>query len=74
MAHEVKILDTRKVQSYDPARLGKSDYAVTYQVDGLRIHYVILPLEAPSEAQIQAAIKAEEKARASTVGRSFTID
>lgn len=74
MAHEVRILDTRKLPSADPARAGKSDYVVTYQVDGLRTHYVILPQEAPSDAQIQAAIKAEEKARASVVGRSFTID
>ncbi len=74
MAHEVRILDTRKIPSADAGRVGKSDYVVTYQVDGLRTHYVVLPIEAPSEAQIQAAIKAEEKARASTVGRAFTID
>jgi hypothetical protein len=74
MGHEVKILDTRKLQSADAARVGKSDYVVTYQVDGLRTHYVILPKETPTEAEIQAAIKAEEKARAATVGRSFTID
>lgn len=74
MAHEVKILDTRKIPSADPGRVGKSDYVVTYQVDGLRTHYVVLPQEAPSDAQIQSAIKAEEKARAGLVGRSFTID
>jgi hypothetical protein len=74
MGHEVKILDTRKIPSADAARVGKSDYVVTYQVDGLRTHYVILPVEAPSEAQIQAAIKAEEKARGALVGKAFTID
>jgi hypothetical protein len=74
MGHEVKILDTRKLPSADAARVGKSDTVVTYQVDGLRTHYVILPVEAPSEAQIQAAIKAEEKARAGIVGKAFTID
>ena len=74
MAHEVRILDTRKIPSADPARVGKSDYVVTYQVDGLRTHYVILPQEAPSDAQIQSAIKAEEKARGALVGKAFTID
>jgi hypothetical protein len=74
MGHEVRILDTRKLPSADPARVGKSDYVVTYQVDGLRTHYVLLPKEAPTEAEIQAAIKAEEKSRAGIVGRAFTID
>lgn len=74
MGHEVRILDTRKLPSADPSRVGKSDYVVTYQVDSLRSHYVILPKDTPTEAEIQAAIKAEEKARATVVGRSFTID
>ena len=74
MAHEVRILDTRKVPSGDPARVGKTDYVVTYQVDGLRTHYVEIPKEAPTEAEIQAAIKATEKARGALVGKAFTID
>jgi hypothetical protein len=74
MGHEVRILDTRKLPSADPARVGKSDYVVTYQVDGLRTHYVILPKETPTEAEIQTAIKAEEKTRSAQVGKAFTID
>jgi hypothetical protein len=74
MPREARILDTRKIPSADPARVGKSDYVVTYQVDGLRSHYVVIPKDAPTEAEITAAVKAEEKTRASQVGRTFPID
>ena len=73
MAREVKILDTRPILSADAARVGKQDYVVTYQVDGARVGFVILPKEAPTQPEIQAAIAAQEKSRAGTVGQTFTL-
>lgn len=73
MGHEVRILDARKLPSGDPARVGKQDLVVTYQVDGLRTGYVILPQDAATDAQIQAAITVEEKGARAAVGKSFIL-
>ncbi len=75
MAHEVRILDTRKVLSPDPdrAKAGKMDLVVSYQVDGLRSGYVILPKDRATDLEIQQAITAEETTLRAPVGKSFTL-
>lgn len=75
MAHEVKILDTRKLPSADPdrAKAGKMDLVVSYQVDGIRLGYVILPKDRATDLEIQQAITAEEAGTRASVGKSFTL-
>ncbi len=73
MAYSVTILVTRQIPSADPARVGKMDYAVTYRVDGGPAEYVTLPKDAPTEAEITAAIAAKLKTRGALVGKTLTI-
>jgi hypothetical protein len=75
MGHEVRILDTRKFLSPDPerAKAGKMDLAVSYQVDGLRTSFVILPKDRATDLEIQQAITAEEAGTRASVGKSFTL-
>ena len=75
MAHEVRVLDTRKLPSADPerARAGKMDLVVSYQVDGLRTGYVILPKDRATDLEIQQAVTAEEQVTRAGVGKSFTL-
>lgn len=75
MAHEVRVLDTRKLPSANPARAkaGQSDLVVTYQVDGLRTGYVILERETATTREIQDAITAEESRTRASVGHSFIL-
>ena len=75
MAHEVRVLDTRKLPSADPerAKAGKMDLVVSYQVDGLRLGYIILPKDRATDLEIQQAITAEEAATRGSVGKSFLL-
>ena len=75
MGHEVRILDTRKLPSADPdrAKAGKMDLVVSYQVDGLRTGYVILPKDRATDLEIQQAVTAEEQVTRAGVGKSFTL-
>jgi hypothetical protein len=75
MGHEVKILDTRKLLSADPerAKAGKMDLVVSYQVDGLRTGFIILPKDRATDLEIQQAITAEEQVTRAGVGKSFTL-
>lgn len=71
---EIKILEVRKILSADPARIGKMDTIVVYNVDGTRVHFVMVPKDTPTEADILEAIKKEEKARSAIVGKSFKVE
>jgi hypothetical protein len=73
MAKQIVVLDSRKFVTTDPKRLGKMDTIITYQVDGARAAFVILPTDTPSQPEIKAAIEKEEAARAQHVGQTFSI-
>ena len=61
MAEEtsVKILDIRKIPSSDPARVGKIDMIVTYQIDTFRTYMLTIPSEEFNEETLKKRIKAE---------------
>jgi hypothetical protein len=74
MAKEIVILDVKKFMSTDPARVGKLDTFVIYSVDKDRKAFVAIRKDAPTDAEIKAAIAADEKARAANVGKTFSIE
>jgi hypothetical protein len=73
MPTEITILDARRLPSLDPARRGKYDHLVTYQVAPGITHTVTVPDEGFSEQSVKAAIAAAEKQAAGIVGKKFTI-
>jgi hypothetical protein len=50
------------------------DTIVVYNVDGARVHFVMVPKDAPSETDILDSITKEEKSRAAIVGKSFKVE
>jgi len=73
MPSEVKILTVSKMPSADPARRGEAVTWVVYQVTGGRSATVMIPKAAPTEADITAAIAAEEKQRSALIGKTLKI-
>ncbi len=73
MPSQFTILTMRPFPASDPARAGKQDMAVLYQVDGARTGRVVIPKESPTEAEIIAAIREREKNIHPVVGKSFTL-
>ena len=72
---KVEVLRRTEVPSADPTRVNKRDLLVLYRVDGdpTRVDTVILPGEAAGDAQLQAAIKAKETAKARGPSQTFEI-
>jgi len=73
MAHEVKILDVRKLPAVTPERQGKLDRWISYEVDGTTRGLVKVPDESFTEDALKKAIAADVKDRAGLVGKTFTL-
>jgi len=73
MAQKVKIIDTREFPSTEPARVGKMDVIVTYQLDAFRTYLVTIPKEQFTEPAIIAAIKKDMAEREKWAGKEFEV-
>ena len=69
----VKIMDTRKIPSGRPARVGKFDVIVTYQIDPMHTFIVTVPEEEATEDNIKKAIKKDMDERGKWGGRELEI-
>jgi hypothetical protein len=71
----VQILDARKFPSRDPLRSGKLDTMIIYMLDKARdnTHVAFVAGERPSDAEIQAAIRADQAQRDTIKAKTFTI-
>ncbi len=71
----VEILRRTEVPSIDPARVNKRDVLILYRLDGRpeTADTVILPAEASSDAQVQAAVKAKETEKAKAPRQTFEL-
>lgn len=67
-----KVIDVRRVPSADPARLGKLDHLVTYQLDAYRTYMVTIPKDELTEDVIKTAVAADLEAMQRFVGKEFT--
>jgi len=73
VAVEVKIEDVRPVPALDAGRVGKRDTLVTYRLAAGRARTVLIPKDAPSAVEVQAAIRAQESVSTALIGHSFPL-
>lgn len=73
----VRILNKTEIPSPDPARIGKRDAYITYEMDPLHVYYVTIPdelLGGPDEDDvIAAAIKKDLAGRERFIGKSLEV-
>jgi len=69
----VKILDTRRIPSGAPERVGQFDVIITYQIDPLRTYIITLPEEEATEEKIKEAIRKDIEERGKWIGRELEI-
>ncbi|GAJ02246.1 unnamed protein product, partial [marine sediment metagenome] len=68
-----KIFDIRKVPSAEPARVGKYDQLVMYELDPMRRYIVRIPEEEFTEDLMIQKIKEDMEERGKFTGREFEI-
>lgn len=73
MAQSFKVIDTRRIPSADPARIGKLDWLVTYQLDAYRTYMVTIAKDELSETDIKEAVRKDIEAISRWVGQEFTL-
>lgn len=71
MPNEFKIVDLQDVPAIDPARKGKMDKLVKYELGDGRRRYVRLPSEGSSEQRIVDAVRRDLAELKAIVGKSF---
>ena len=59
--------------SPDPARMGKLDVVVIYQLPGQALQLLRLPAETFNDAALAAAIKTAQDERAAWVGKKLSV-
>ena len=73
MAQSFKVIDTRRIPSADPARIGRLDWLVTYQLDAYRTYMVTIPKDELSEDDIKEAVRKDIEAVGRWTGKEFTL-
>jgi len=68
-----KIFDVRRVPSAEPARVGKWDKLVMYELDPMRRYIVSLPEEDFTEEKMIQAVKADMADRAQYTGKEYEL-
>jgi len=68
-----KIFDVRRVPSAEPARVGKFDKLVMYELDPMRRYIVSLPEEDFTEDKMLEAVKADMAERAQYTGKEYEL-
>lgn len=73
MAQTFKVIDTRRIPSADPGRVGKFDWLVTYQVDAYRTYMVPIAEDTLSEDIIKEAVRRDLEAIQAWTGKELTL-
>lgn len=73
MPTKFKIFDVRKVPSAEPARVGKYDQLIMYELDPMRRYIVRIPEEEFTEDRMIQAIKDDITERAKFTGKEYEI-
>jgi len=73
MPTKFKIFDIRKVPSAEPARVGKYDQLVMYELDPMRRYIVRVPEEEFTEERMIRAVKEDMADRAQYTGKEYEI-
>ena len=65
------VIDVRDLPAADPARMGKWDKIVVYEIDPEHRYSVAVPKETFSDDTLRAAVKADMEGRTKWVGKTF---
>ena len=74
MPTKFKIFDVREVPSAEPARIGKYDQLVMYELEPMQRYIVRIPSEEFSEEPMKRAVKEDMAKRAQYTGKEFEIE
>jgi len=70
---KIKILDTRDFPSTDPARIGRMDTVVTYQIDAFRTYIVTIPKEQFNETKLKEVISKDLEEKQKWQGKEIEL-
>jgi hypothetical protein len=70
---KVKIVDKREIPTAEPARVGKLDVLITYQLEGFKTYLIRIPQEEFNEEELVKRIKVEMEERALWTGKELEI-
>ena len=73
MAVNFKVIDTRRIPSTEPDRLGKLDWLVTYQLDAYRTYSLKVSEDELTEDVIKEAVRKDIEAVQRFAGKEFTL-
>ena len=73
MAVNFKVIDVRRIPSAEPARVGKLDFLVTYQLDAYRTYMVTIARDELTEDVIKDAVRKDIEAIEKWTGTEFTV-
>jgi len=73
MPETFKVIDTRRVPSSEPTRIGKLDWLVTYQLDPYRTYMVTIAKDELTEGDITEAVRKDLEAIGRWTGKEFTL-
>jgi len=73
MAQAFKVIDVRRIPSADPARVGKLDFLVTYQLDPLRVYMVTIAQDHLTEQVIKEAVRKDLESMQAWTGKELTL-
>ena len=74
MPTKFKVFDIRKVPSADPARIGKFDQLVMYELDPMRRYIIRIPEEEFTEERMKEEIKKDMAERDKFTGKEYEIE
>ncbi|HYA48693.1 MAG TPA: hypothetical protein VEG35_03255 [Burkholderiales bacterium] len=69
----IRIIHLTDTMTQDPARVGKMDVHVIYQVGPSRVGTVTIPKETFSEAALEAAVKKDASRMAGLIGKEYKL-
>lgn len=70
---QVQIINTMKLPSTDPKRIGQVDTVVICKIDGRAITTVTIPKDTSDKAEVEKAIAAYLQKSGSLVGHTFEV-
>lgn len=73
MAQNFKVIDARRIPSADPARVGKLDWLVTYQLDAYRTYMVTITKDTLTEDIIKEAVRKDLEAIQAWTGKELSL-
>ena len=73
MPDTFKVIDTRRIPSAEPNRIGKLDWLVTYQLDPYRTYMVTISVDELTEDIIKDAVRKDIEAVGRWTGQEFSL-